>query len=145
MSLNFGMYLVDQQAITSEQFTDAIRARLNDKVPLGQLALRRRKLSMSQVFDILRMQSGKPAPFGKLAMEAGYLSEPQLAELLYYQSEHETPLTRLLVQQGAITHDALDHHYREYQHIMEQQSSRPMINSALLGRTSPGADELSTI
>lgn len=145
MSLNFGMYLVDQKAITPEQFTNAIRARLEDKVPLGQLALRRRKLSLSQVFEILRVQSGKPAPFGKLAMECGYLSEPQLAELLYYQSENERSITRLLIQQGAISSDVLDHHYQEYQQKMAKQSSRPVLDSAMVGRTSSGADELSTI
>lgn len=145
MSLNLGVYLVDEGAITAEQFTEAVKESLKRKTPLGELALRERKLRMNQVFEILRMQATRRASFGKLAVDAGYLNRAQLAELLYVQSEEVPPVTQILVEQGAILPYELEDHRQSFQKQVASRPQRNALSEALVSRSHQDDDELNAI
>lgn len=145
MSLNLGVYLVDQGAITPQQFTAAVKESLKRKTPIGELAMREHKLRMNQVYEILRLQADRKASFGRLAIEAGYLNRTQLAELLYIQAEEEPPIGQILVEQGAILPRDLETHRRNLQTQISNRPRRNALGDALVSWSHQDDEELNAI
>lgn len=145
MSLNLGVYLVDQGAISPKQFTEAVKESLKRKTPIGELAMREHKLRMNQVYEILRRQADRKASFGKLAIEAGYLNRTQLAELLYIQSEEEPPIAQILIEQGAIHPLELETHRRNFQSQISNRPRRNALGEALVSWSHKDDEELNAI
>ena len=102
--MNFGIYLVQKQVITADQFVDALAQQLAEVVPLGQLAIAEGMLSMKDVFAIMRSQSDVPLyRFGEAAVNLGFISENQLAQLLMVQSERKRPISEILVEHEVLS------------------------------------------
>jgi hypothetical protein len=87
--MRFGVYLVEQGVVSAAQFAEAVSRQMQDRVPLGQMA-----------------------------MDLGYLTKEQLAELLLKQDETLKPISKILVAMGALTPDEMESELKNYRRYM---------------------------
>ncbi len=89
--------LIQTDAISAEEYLEALFKQQNDRPSLGQLALELGFLTTQQVREILHIQSeGQSRRFGEIAMSLGMIKRTQLAELLMEQLEREKPIQNYL-------------------------------------------------
>lgn len=99
----FEIYLVRCGAVTCEQFVDALEARFAAQSPIGQIALREKKLSVKQVSEILSEQANSPKMFGEIAIEKGYLTDLDIHDLLARQKAQLESLANIFIRRGLLT------------------------------------------
>jgi hypothetical protein len=125
--MQFGVYLVENDVISSDEFFEAIKLQLRTRPQLGALAIELHKLNARQVFALLRQQSDSPEDlFGELALRAGYLTAKDLSELVDEQLRRVTPLHELLVDMGILSAEAVERHYCEFRRTMERADEREL-------------------
>ncbi len=112
--MRFGMYLVEQGVVSADQFIEAVSLQLQDRIPLGQLAMESEKLTKIHVLHVLSIQNKEPKLFGQIALDLGYLSKPDLADLFLEQNERLRPISEILVALRAITQDDMKSELKKY-------------------------------
>ncbi|MBX3432628.1 MAG: hypothetical protein KF847_04855 [Pirellulales bacterium] len=117
--MNFGMYLVREGRLTSDEFFALLELQIASRPQLGTLAIETGRLSVRQVFQVLRCQCESTSRmFGEVAVELGFLTEEDVAVLVYQQSQRSASLPELLVLHGyaepGLVEQWLDD-YRSYQ------------------------------
>ncbi len=85
--MHYGLQMLDCGIITAEALIEAIRYQQSKRPQIGELAVRRGKMTMHQVFEVLKRQADENRPFGEIARKMRFLTKRQLADLLLLQSE----------------------------------------------------------
>lgn len=96
--VSFAQWLVQRGVVSPETMLDALDLQHEQRVPLGQLALRMGAMSVSQVFDTVSWGSRRTERFGETAVTLGYLTRASLAELLDEQARQTPSLGSILLQ-----------------------------------------------
>ncbi len=104
----FGNYLVENQKITSEQFSSCMKYIMDNHVKLGLIAEDEGLLTHNQATELnyLQMQSDKK--FGDLAIEKGYLTEKDVSYLLGKQANPYLIFIQALEEKTDLTTEEID-------------------------------------
>ena len=78
----FGKYLVDQKALTPEQYAEISAQQAATRVKLGLIAVEENLLTKEQADELNHLQTQMDKRFGDLAVEKGYLTEESIMESL---------------------------------------------------------------
>jgi hypothetical protein len=128
--MQFGVYLVDNDLITSEDFYEAVKLQLRTRPQIGAVAVELKKLNVRQVFAILRRQCDSPTElFGDLAVAAGFLTRADVDGLIEEQLKRVRPLPNLLVEMGALTQDEADRYQADFRRAMQKAEDRSLVTS----------------
>jgi hypothetical protein len=122
--VQFGLFLVERQRITAEQFVEALRRQLAERIPLGQLAIENCLLSVREVFEVLRVQSqGEKDRFGEAAIDLGLLSKSDVAGLLMQQADRRPSFGTILIDRGVLTQEQVDEEMAAFRRAAERRGS----------------------
>ncbi len=104
----FGNYLVENQKITTEQFSACMKYIMDNHVKLGLIAEDEGLLTHNQATELnyLQMQSDKK--FGDLAIEKGYLTEKDVSYLLGKQANPYLIFIQALEENTDLTTEEID-------------------------------------
>ena len=119
--VEFGIFLLDRGRIDAEQLAEALRKQLINKLPIGQLAIEKKILSIKQVFGILGEQSDSKQMFGEIAITKGWLTKSQLAGLLMEQSERTLDLSAIFVQLEVLTQRVMNEEIIAFQKLSQKK------------------------
>jgi hypothetical protein len=123
--MQFGVYLVDNDLITPDEFFEAVKLQLRTRPQLGALAIEYRKLNVRQVFALLRRQCDSPTDmFGDLAIQSGYLTAAEVEALVEEQLRRVRPVRELLIEMGIFTTNEADQYYAEFRRSMQKAEER---------------------
>lgn len=111
----FGNYLVNKGIITKEDYKSAIKAQLEKRVRIGEIAIAEGMLTPEQVGKINRLQKQFDALFGTLAIERGFLSEEQVEELLQKQGNSYLQFLESLLDSGKVSVAQIDGEFENFQ------------------------------
>lgn len=96
--------LVQTGVISAKDYVDALARQVDERTPLGQVAIEEGLLGPREVLEILRTQSlGPPRRFGDIARDKGYLAINEVATLLMHQQERQRPVIDYLVELGRLS------------------------------------------
>jgi hypothetical protein len=138
--MQFGIYLVENGIISTEEFFEATKLHLRSRPQLGSLAIQTRKLNFRQVFAILRAQCDSPNElFGELAVSLGYLTQEDLSQLLSEQAMRSKGFVDVLVESGLMSADLVEQHYGEYRRCMKHAERAELAAAATAVETSSPA------
>lgn len=98
------------------QFVQAAEIHLQDRLPLGRLALKSGALTMRQVFKVLTMQESLRRPFGRVAVEMGFLDSQDLANLLMTQADSAKPIKHILLDMGLLDQETINEELKLFYH-----------------------------
>jgi hypothetical protein len=85
-----------------EEIADAVAARRGERPMIGQLMLKRGKLTVQQMFAVLAEEATSDKLFGQIAVEKGFISASGISTLLELQATMCPPLWQMLVSRGVI-------------------------------------------
>ena len=126
--MQFGVYLVENDIISSDEFFEAVKLQLRTRPQIGALAIEMQKLNVRQVFALLSRQCDSPGEiFGELALKAGFLTAEELSQLVQEQSRRAVPLHELLVEIGVLAPEDAKRHYRDFRLTMEQADEPELV------------------
>jgi len=111
----FGEFLIEKGLVDELAVLEALNYQREHTVPIGQIALKSRKLTVKQVFTILNTQVDNNKLFGVIAVELGYISQEDIDELLDLQSSQRPRLGEILVNMGKIDKTALEILHTDFQ------------------------------
>lgn len=142
--MNFGMFLVRQGRLTTNQFFELLEQQIASRPQVGTLAIETGRLTVKQVFQVLRAQCEVPAEhFGETAVRLGLLSEDGLAALIYEQLRRATTMTDLLVINGHADQETAEQWLGEYRasqgRVTQMTSESAPAKPKAQGQRSPGA------
>ena len=103
----FGTYLRESNAITTDQFLDAMDNYFCNRKPIGQLALEAGLLGLEEVKVILKEQAINASPFGEVAMKLGLLNVSQV-EMLVGRQFYSESFWDYMVAQGYLTEESMN-------------------------------------
>lgn len=98
----FGQYLVSKKVITGEQLQQAVMIQTQDRLLLGEIALKEGLLSNEQLQEILQEQRMSGQKFGQIARAKGYLDQQQFQNVLELQASNHVLLGEALVRLGVV-------------------------------------------
>lgn len=96
-------------AVSLDDLRASLAERARMRPLIGELAVKRRKLSIAQVFRVLEHQASNGGMFGGLAVELGFMSEADLGELLYIQATYTPSLIDILLTNSCLTISQAEH------------------------------------
>ena len=111
----FGNYLLENQIITSEQFSACMTYIKANRVKLGLIAESEGLLTSSQVMELNYLQVQSDERFGDLAVKKGYLTESDVNYLLGLQSNPYLLFVQALDENGCLSHDEIDYNITAFQ------------------------------
>ncbi|MAT69022.1 MAG: hypothetical protein CMJ58_05805 [Planctomycetaceae bacterium] len=130
----FGMHLVRQGLLTTDDFFALLEQQVASRPPMGALAIETGKLTMKQVFEVLEAQCEETSQmFGEAAVRLGFLSEQDLAVLIYEQARRAMSMTELLVLNGHAEPETAEHwlqQYRDHQGRVTQMTTKSVAEDA---------------
>ena len=104
MSLNFGIYLVEQRIISPEQFCGLVKIQQESTMSLATIALRKNILTIKQVANVLDIAEVKPEKsFLRIAMEQDLIDRADADQILHFQQNHCPSIRKLVVECGLLT------------------------------------------
>ena len=104
MSLKFGIYLVEQRIVTTEQFCGLVKIQQESTRALPTLALQKSLMTIRQVANVLEAIEKSPdKDFQRLAIEMGYLHAKEAEYLLQVQQSTAETIRALAVECGLLT------------------------------------------
>lgn len=115
----FGAYLLNKQAVSTEQLIDAIKKLSDARIKLGTLAMHSGLMSAEEVDEVCFLQTREDKRFGEIAVERGYLNKDQVEELLESQIPDYLLLGQNLVDTEALTNGDLERLMADYQNDTE--------------------------
>lgn len=115
MSLNFGIYLVEQRIITPEQFCGLVKIQQEALPSLANVAIRKNMLTIKQVAMILDAQETQPEKsFTDIALENDLLDQQDVDQLMREQQQSALTIRQLLVECELLTQRQVDVLYKHY-------------------------------
>lgn len=119
--MHFGIHLVRNNIIDSDDFVDAVEQQIQSRPQLGGLAIETGKLTVKQVFQILRAQCDAPEElFGELAISFGFITEEELTSLIFLQSVRQKPIAEIIVGNGCTTEEEVLTHLSNFRHRTQE-------------------------
>lgn len=108
MPFDFAQFLVERDAITATQ-AEAIRDRAQcERMPIGQLLLQTRDLTMKQVMAVLAAQADAPGEkFGQIAVRRGMITLRQLEDALRLQRVTKRHMIEIVATMGLFSASVL--------------------------------------
>ncbi len=104
MSLNFGIYLVEQRIISPEQFCGLVKIQQESGATLASVAIRNNLLTIKQVAEVLDRQEMNPnKSFIDIAIDADYLDAADSQKLLNEQQQTSPTIRKLVQECGLLT------------------------------------------
>lgn len=97
------LWILEREWMTLDSLRTALTQWKHRHSPIGEIACRRRLMSMAQVFAVLSDQAETGERFGAIAIRRGYLSEETLVELLREQSQERPSLHTYLRDTGRLS------------------------------------------
>lgn len=104
----FGKYLVEQKALTPEQYADISKKQAEARVKLGLIAVEENLLTQEQADELNHLQTQMDKRFGDLAIEKGYLTDEQVSMLLRKQGNPYLQFIQTLSESGYIPLSKID-------------------------------------
>lgn len=104
----FGKYLVDQKALTPEQYAEISAKQSATRVKLGLIAVEEKLLTNEQADELNHLQTQMDKRFGDLAVEKGYLTDEQVGMLLKKQGNPYLQFIQTLSESGYIPLSKID-------------------------------------
>lgn len=98
----FGKYLVEQKALTAEQYAELSAQQAASRVKLGLIAVEEKLLTQEQADELNRLQTQMDKRFGDLAVEKGYLTDEQVGILLKKQGNPYLQFIQVLSESNYI-------------------------------------------
>ena len=96
----FGKYLVEQKALTPEQYAELSAQQAATRVKLGLIAVEEKLLTKEQADELNHLQTQMDKRFGDLAVEKGYLTDEQVGMLLKKQGNPYLQFIQVLSESG---------------------------------------------
>ncbi len=116
----FGKFLVNNGVLDEKAVYDAMNMQMKKKVPIGQIAVKERVLTINQVFNILNKQADTPKLFGEIAIDMGYLVKDGVEKLLAFQREDMPGIEEILVMMKKIDKKTCTDMLEKYQKSTSQ-------------------------
>lgn len=104
----FGKYLVEQKALTPEQYDELSAKQAATRVKLGLIAVEEKLLTKEQADELNHLQTQMDKRFGDLAVEKGYLTDEQVGMLLKKQGNPYLQFIQVLSESGYIPLSKID-------------------------------------
>ncbi len=125
MSLNFGIYLVEQRIISPEQFCGLVKIQQEATMSLPTIAIRKNLLTIKQVSRVLDIMETTPEDsFIQVALAEQLIEGPD-ADLMLHVQQMSCPTIRdLVVECGLLTQrqsEVLFLHFEKQNWIKSQQ------------------------
>jgi len=135
MSLKFGIYLVEQRIISSEQFCGLIKIQQESTSALSTIALRKNLMTIRQVANVLERTEASPGrDFQSVATEMGYLHTKEVDYLVQVQQTTSESIRSLTVECGLLTERQASVLFIHFQKMSAKkrtaQSSKPQAQPA---------------
>lgn len=111
----FGKYLLDNQKITTEQYSSCMKYIAENRVKLGLLAEHEGLLARERATELNYLQMDADRQIGDLAVERGYLSESEVKYLLGCQGNPYLIFVQALEENKYMTRDEIDECLTAYQ------------------------------
>ena len=111
----FGEFLIEKGIVDEQAILDALDRQRKLNIPIGQLALKERKLTVKQVFHILNVQIDNKKLFGAIAVELGYITPEDVETLLTIQQDKRPRLGDILVEMKKINDSAKEILHSEFE------------------------------
>ena len=111
----FGAYLLNKEAVTRDQLSEAIQKLSDARIKLGTLAMHQSLMTASEVDEVCFIQTREDKRFGEIAVSRGYLTDSQVDSLLKAQTPDYLLLGQNLVDIGALSNTDLERLMSEYQ------------------------------
>lgn len=112
----FGKFLLDNQKITTEQYSSCMKYIAENRVKLGLLAEHEGLLARERATELNYLQMDTDRQIGDLAVERGYLSESEVKYLLGCQGNPYLIFVQALEENKYMTRDEIDECLTAYQH-----------------------------
>ncbi len=104
----FGKYLVDQKALTPDQYAELSAQQAATRVKLGLIAVEEGLLTKEQADELNHLQTQMDKRFGDIAVEKGYLTDEQVGMLLKKQGNPYLQFIQTLSESGFIPLSKID-------------------------------------
>lgn len=111
----FGNYLLENQKITTEQYSSCMKYIAANRVKLGLLAENEGLLARKQVNELNYLQMQSDQQIGDLAVEKGYLTESDIEYLLQCQGNPYLIFVQALEENHFMTRDEIDENVARFQ------------------------------
>ncbi len=99
----FGHYLLSNQMISKEQYSEVMEAQKSARVKLGLLAVASGLLNNAQAEEVNQLQQQMDKRFGDIAVEKGYLTDAQVGELLSKQGDPYMTFIQAITDKGVFS------------------------------------------
>lgn len=103
----FEAFLARRGVIDASAMLEVLEAVVEQRTPIGQIALRQQLLSVSEVCEVLDHQVQSRLPFGAIAVDLGYLTEMELHGILEVQHRSGPLGVELLRRRGLVDESRL--------------------------------------
>jgi hypothetical protein len=125
-------YLYRNGLVSADQVLEAAERQVNDRPPIGRLALEQKLMTMHQVAEVLAAQADARKAFGRIAVERGFLREIDVARLLMIQNDRTKPIDDYLVAMGAIDQQTIrDEYARAREEVISENDDTPILGRAV--------------
>ncbi len=127
----FGQFLLERRIIDVGQLTRAIKYQEEQKLRLGELAVREGYMTQAEVDQIRNAQKSTDKYFGEIAVEKLILTTDQLKKLITLQKNSHVYLGESLVHLGILSQDEIKKqldNFKEDQKDIDQQEIKVTIN-----------------
>ncbi len=101
----FGNYLLNNGAITEDQFSSCMEYMRANRVKLGLVAESEGLITRAQAEELNRLQMQTDKRFGDLAVEKGYLTDTDISHLLQLQGSPYLIFVQALEENGILPRD----------------------------------------
>ena len=111
----FCNFLLAKGIVKEDLIYAALNIQKEKTRPIGQIALKERRLSVKEVFRILDAQVDDNRFFGEIAVDFGYMSLADVNDLLFIQTNEKPSIGEILLEMGKIDEITLDRIMTEFE------------------------------
>lgn len=111
----FGNYLIKNNTITLDQFSEVIEHQKTTRVKLGLIAVSEKLLTSNQADEINLLQAKMDKRFGDIAVEKGYLTNEQITRLLDLQGNEYLLFIQTILDKNIMTMEDIDSKLIDFQ------------------------------
>lgn len=110
----FCKYLLEKGIVEEDAIYEALNIQRDNSRPIGQIALKERRLTVKQVFAVLDAQVDDKRRFGEIAVDLGYVQAEDIEDLLLIQQKERPDIGEILLDLGKIDEITLSEMQTEY-------------------------------
>lgn len=121
----FGEFLQQTGLAKAETVAKALRVQAQERMPMGELAVRSDVLTDREVSIVLSVQARTPGRlFGEIAVDYGFLTQPEVDGLEVRQRLTRRPLGEVLVAMGVLGDEQLQRALERYRRQTGRDGAR---------------------